>query len=263
MNSLVWKTPLRRFHHGKQLCFFYKNHMSPAQRFNGKRLFLGTKTVQDSSRFTVAVKTVLFDSFITAWHSFFSAFGVAAGSWRWLCSERLRKLDLLNLMVSSSVHSEKMVQPLVALAPHVKDLASSSDIKNLLWHDVSCTRLLVVFFLTWVLLHCREGPEEFEWNFRSTIHLPVGACIWQFPVASAWTFNWWPCCLWRRFAVSFGLDYKAKVEQHQTSLSSVDSAATQVAKKNQRPVGVILSRSMLVIRLWLRKNYTGDYRSNI
>ena len=48
-----------------------------------------------------------------------------------MSSERLRKLDLLNLMVSS-VHSEKTVQPLVALAPHVKDLASSSDIKNLL-----------------------------------------------------------------------------------------------------------------------------------
>ena len=41
-----------------------------------------------------------------------------------MCDVWLRKLDLINLMVSSSVHSEKMVQPLVALAPHVKDPAT-------------------------------------------------------------------------------------------------------------------------------------------
>ena len=62
-------------------------HIATCLRLNGstERGSWGSKTVQDSSRFTVAGKTVLFDSFITAGP--FSedpvekfAFGVAWGS---------------------------------------------------------------------------------------------------------------------------------------------------------------------------------------
>jgi len=62
-------------------------HIATGLRLNGttERGSWGSKTVQDSSRFTVAGKTVLFDSFITAGP--FSedpvekfAFGVAWGS---------------------------------------------------------------------------------------------------------------------------------------------------------------------------------------
>ena len=140
-----------------------------------------------------------------------------------MCSERLRKLDLLNLMVSSSIHSEKMVQPLVALAPHVKDL------RNL--GGTSGARSICL------LVHA----------YGSSLLLLPGASTDGHAVCDD------------VLQYLLGLTTKLKLNNIKLRFQVLTALQLKVAKKKkQRPVGVILSRSMLVIRLWLRKNYTGD-----